>query len=262
MKKGLLVVGLLVLLIAGGALFLLGGAGDFIRTQIEQQGSKFLGTSVTVLNVDLALTDGRLTINDLDVENPSGFSQSDAFSFESVTLDLGNVTSEPYVVQNVSINGPEILYEFDASGQGNLLALKDNLMAQLPESSEAPPAETSEGPNPLVIVENVTVKDVRLKLNFENLPTGDLKIDTKAYEITLPTFNAGPIGQPNGMPADQVGAAIVNEMLDNVIAQAKAEAKKKLEDEAKRMAKEKLEKEKDKLLDKASDKLKDLFDKN
>lgn len=262
MKKGLVVVGLIVLLIAGGVMFLLGGAGDFIRAQIEQQGSKFLGTSVSVLNVDLALTDGRLTINDLDVENPSGFSQSDAFSFESVTLDLGNVTSEPYVVQNVSINAPEILYEFDASGQGNLLALKDNLMAQIPTSTEQAPAESGDGANPLVIVENVTVKDVRLKLNFENLPTGDLKIDTKAYEITLPTFNAGPIGKPNGLPADQVGAAIANEMLDNVIAQAKAEAKKRLEEEAKRLAKEKLDEEKDKLLDKASDKLKGLFDKN
>lgn len=262
MKKGLVIFALAILLIVGGAIYFLSGAGDFIRAQIEQQGSKFLGTKVSVANVDLALTDGRLTINDLDVENPSGFSKSDAFSFDSVTLDLGDVVKEPYVIQNVTVNAPEILYEFDDGGQGNLIALKNNLMANLPESDSAPVEESTEGPNPLVTVENVTVSNVRLKLNFENLPTGDLKIDTKAYEITLPTFNAGPIGKPDGMPADQVGAAIVNAMLDNVISQAKAEAKKRLADEAKKLAKEKLDEQKDKVVDKAKDKLKGLLDRD
>lgn len=262
MKKGLVIFALLIVLVVGGAVYFLGGAGDFIRAQIEQQGSKFLGTSVTVVGVDLSLTDGRMTINDLDVENPSGFSDADAFSFESVTLDLGDVIKEPYVVQTVSVNAPEILYEFDASGQGNLIALKNNLMANLPESDNSAPAEPTEGPNPLVSVEDVTISNVRLKLNFENLPTGDLKIDTKAYEITLPTFSAGSIGVPDGLPADQVGAAIVNAMLDNVIAQAKAEAKKRVEDEAKKLAKEKLEEQKDKVVDKAKDKLKGLLDRD
>ena len=61
------------------------------------------------------------------------------------------------------------------------------------------------------------------------------------------------------MPADQVGAAIVNKMLDNVTAAAKAEAKKRLTEEAKKKVNEELEKQKEKLLDKAGDKLKGLF---
>jgi hypothetical protein len=259
MKKGLLGFGLLVLLIAGGAWYMLSGAGDFIRAQIEQQGSQYLDVAVSVANVDLALTEGRMTISALNVKNPQGFSSENAFSVDSITLDLGEVINEPYVVQTVSINAPEILYEVDAGGQGNLIVLKNNLEANLPKTeTEAEPA-SKDGPNPLVIVENVTVSNVRLKLNFENLSTGDIKIDTKAYELTLPTFNAGPIGQPNGMPADQVGAAVVNAMLDNVIAAAKSEAKKRLAEEAKKKLNEELDKQKDKLLDKAKDKLKGLL---
>lgn len=260
MKKGLIVFAVIILLIAGGAWYALSGAGDFIRTQIEQQGSKYLGTTVSVASVDLALGEGRLTISDVDVENPDGFSDEDAFSLESITLDLGEVLSEPYVVQTVSINAPEVLYELDESGQGNLLVLKNNLAANLPKSNEQSSSEA--GANPLLIVENVTVSNVRLKLDFEKLSTGDFEIEQKTYEITLPTFNAGPIGKPNGIPADQAGVAIVNEMLDNIIAKAKSEAKKKLEEEAKKLAKEKLEEEKDKLTDKAKDKLKGLFNKD
>jgi hypothetical protein len=259
MKKGIVVLGLLVLVIAGGAWYILSGAGDFIRAQIEQQGGKYLGSAVSVVNVDLALTDGRMTISDLRVKNPQGFSTEDAFSVGAITLDLGEVLNEPYVVQTVSINAPEILYEVDASGQSNLMALKKNLAANLPKTADQATSESEAGANPLVIVENVTVSNVRLKFNFEKLPTGELKIDTKAYEVTLPTFNAGPIGQPNGMPADQVGVAVVNAMIDNVIAAAKAEAKKRLADEAKKKVEEELEKQKGKLLNKASDKLKGLF---
>lgn len=257
MKKILVVFLLLAVLIGGAVWYFLSGAGNLIRTQIEQQGSKYLGTQVSVLNVDLALAEGRLTISDVDIENPAGFSKEDAFSLGSITLDLGGSVSEPYVVQNVAVLAPEVLYEVDANGQGNLIVLKNNLSANLPKNDE--PAKTEGGANPLVIVEKVTVEGVRLKLNFEQLSTGDLAIETKAYEITLPTFTAGPIGKPNGMPADQVGLAIVNEMLDNVIAQAKEEAKKRLKEEAKKKLDEKVDKEKEKLKEKAANKLKDLL---
>lgn len=250
MKKGLMIFAFILLLIAGAAWYMLTGAGDFIRAQIEQQGSKYLGATVSVFSVDLALTDGRMTISDLDVNNPKGFSDDDAFSVDSITLDLGDVLSEPYVVQNITIDAPEILYEVDANGQGNLIVIKNNLLANLPKTLEQAKPDNEASANPLVIVENLTVSNVRLKLNFEKLPTGDLKVDTKTYEITLPTFNAGPIGQPNGMPADQVGVAVMNAMLDKVIAAAKSEAKKRVADEVK-----------DKLLDKANDKLKSLLDK-
>jgi hypothetical protein len=257
MKKVLVILALLVLLIAGGAWYMLSGAGDFIRAQIEQQGSKYLGTTVSVFSVDLALTEGRMTISDLDIKNPQGFSKEDAFSVDKITLDLGEIINEPYVVQTITINAPEVLYEVDKDGKGNLLELKNNLTANLPKTSNEPVATDSA--NPLMIVENVTVSNVRLKLNFEQLSTGDLNIETKSYEITLPTFNAGPIGKPNGMPADKVGVAVVNAMLNNVIAAAKTEVKNRLAEEAKKKAKEELDKQKDKLLDKANDKLKGLF---
>lgn len=259
MKKGLSVFVLLILLIAGGAYYMLSGAGDFIRAQIEQQGSQYLGTTVSVFKVDLALTEGRVTISDLDIKNPKGFSDEDAFSINGITLDLGEVINEPYVIETINIDAPEILYEVDANGQGNLLVVKNNLMANLPKSEDEPVSPAQDAANPLMIVENVTVSNVRLKLNFEQLSTGDLNIETKTYEITLPTFNAGAIGQPNGLPADQVGVAVVNAMLDNVIAAAKAEAKKRLAEEAKKKVNLELDKQKEKVLDKANDKLKDLF---
>lgn len=254
MKKVLIVLLLIIAAIVGGVMYLASGANDFIRGQIETQGTKYLATPVTVAAVDLSFSEGKLTITDIDVENPDGFSNEDALSLNGITLDLAGSTQEPYRIQEVTVDSPEILYELNSSGEGNLVVLKNNLTANLPKG-DPQPAEESATANPRLIVDKVTVSNTRLILNFEQLNTGDFEIDKKAYEVTLPTFNAGAIGQPNGLPADQVGAAIVKQMLDNAIKQAKAEAKKVLADKAK----EKVEEEKDKLLEKGKEKLKDLF---
>lgn len=263
MKKELVIFALFMLLLTGGVWYMLNGAGDLIRVQLEQQGSKYLGTAVSVFNVDIAVAEGRIIISDLDIDNPKGFSDKDAFSINSFTLDLGEFISEPYVIQAINIDMPEILYEVNATGNSNLIELKNNLAENLLKSEDGSATTSQDPANPLVIVENVTVSNVRLRFNFEQLSTGDLNIDTKSYEITLPTFTAGPIGQPNGMPANKVGVAVVNAMLKNVIIEAKSEAKKRLAEAAKKKVKKELkkelEKQKDKLLDKAKNKLKDLF---
>ncbi|MEG3765359.1 AsmA family protein [Alteromonas sp. 14N.309.X.WAT.G.H12] len=259
MKKVLVILLLIVVIIAGGVMYLASNANDFIRTQIETQGTKYLATPVSVSAVDLSFSEGKLTITDIDVENPDGFSDEDALSLDAVTLDIAGATQEPYRIQEITVDGPEILYEVDASGQGNLLVLKNNLMENLPTGeSESTPSE-SEGANPKLIVDEITVSNAKLTLNFEKLDTGDIELDKKVYDVTLPTFSAGSIGQPDGLPADQVGAAVVSKMLDNVIAQAKAEAKKVLAEKAKEKVQEKIDEEKEKLMEKGKDKLKGLF---
>lgn len=259
MKKVLTVLLVLIVLIIGAIWYFMSSAGDFIRQEIEKQGTAYLGTPVAVSAVDVSYSDARMDITGTTVKNPQGFADDNALSLGKVTLDLGGATSEPYVIENVTVDAPDILYEVNASAQSNLLVLKDNLQSNLPKQESEPKTTESGQPMPRVIIENVTVSNARLRLNFEQMDTSQLQldIDQKAYDVTLPTFNAGSIGKPDGLPADQVGAAIMNAMLDNVIKQAKSEAKDKLKDKAR----ERIEQEKDKLMDKAEDKLKGLFNK-
>ncbi len=255
MKKVFIGVLILFVVVGGIIWYVMSGANDFIKTQIEKKGSQYLKTTVSVAAVDLKFREGRLEITELEIDNPEGFSDEDAFSVNRMAFDLGNSLKEPYHVQELAIKAPEMLYEVNADGTGNLVVLKNNLQSHLPQNK---PVQSDKEPAPLVKVDSVTVANTKLTIDFDKLDTKGITLDKKKYEVTLPTFNAGPIGQPDGMPADQVGAAIVNNMLDNVI----AEAKKKSRDILKDRASEKLKEEKDKLLEKADEKLKGLLKKD
>lgn len=113
--------------------------------------------------VELALREGRMTIVGFDIANPPGFSPQSAFKIDSMMLDLGDIISEPYVIQTINISAPSILYELNASGDANLFALQKNLMANLPKTDDTPTSSDESKKNPLLVVENIVLSGVRIK---------------------------------------------------------------------------------------------------
>lgn len=255
MKK--IVIALLVLLVAiGGFIYVgLSGLDGFIDEQLETQGSKITQTRVNVEQVETQLTNAKVSITGLSIANPQGYSDQNAFSMNAIRLDLGTSTQEPYVIEELLVDSPTVLYEVDKQGKANLIVLKENVQSALPQS-EKPQESTSNEATPLMQVNKITVKDVKLMLDIAALDLGELPLEKRQYEMTLPTFYADAIGVPDGIPANQLGAAVVNAMLDNLI----KEGKNKVKDIVADKAKEKLNEEKDKLAEKAKEKLKSLFD--
>ncbi|WP_088329930.1 hypothetical protein [Lacimicrobium sp. SS2-24] len=260
MKKVLLGLVIIIAVIAAGVTYMASNLDELIRTQMETQGSATLKTPVTVDAVSVALKEGKITIRGVNVANPEGYSENRAFNLEEISLDVKLSAEEPYTVESLVIDQPTVLYEVDASGKGNLMVLKDNVQASMPKQQST----EQTGPNPLVAVENISIRNTRLIIDFESmdlqgLNIEDLQLDKKRYEVTLPTFSSDPVGVPNGLPADQVGKAILDSMLSNLNRQAKQKAKDLIEAKAKEKIKEKVDEKKEELKEKAKDKIKDLF---
>ena len=251
MQKIVLIISIIIAVIAGGIWYVFSQTDTLIKQQVEQQGMLYLGTGVSLGHAELSLTDGRLSLTQLTVQNPQGFSPNNALSLNSIVLDLGAPRGDAYVVDQFAINLPEILYETDNSTGSNLLTIKNHLQSKLPKSDAAPvPNITAQ---PMVIIDNLVIAQTRLNLDFSALPVGKIGIEKTVYEVTLPSFNLPAIGEPNGIPADQIGAAVTNALLDQVIKVAKVEAKKAAKDAAKVKINEALDKHKDKMRDKLKD---------
>ena len=236
----------IILAIGAGAYWLFANLNDIVKAQVEKQGSHFLQTPVSLASVDLQPLKGYGDLKGFAIQNPDGYSDNSAFAFDEIKLDIEikSVSQQPFVINELLISGPSVLYKMTADGKNNLTVLKENLSAQLPQSSESKPEPASEEKAPsgatepfLVAVNKVTIEGVKLTLDMT-------AVGQESYQLTLPAFNADPVGLPNGLPADQVGGAIVKSMLDNIIKQAK----KAVEDKVKQRAKEELKQRADEKL--------------
>ena len=143
----------------------LSGLDGFIREQIETQGSKVTKTSVSVSQVVTNLPEAKVSIDGITMANPQGYSSNNAFSLNTVRLDLGTSTQEPYVIEEILIDSPTVLYEVDPQGKANLTVIQENIQSALPQSDPQPAEQSTEAANPLMSVKKVTVKDVKLMLN-------------------------------------------------------------------------------------------------
>ncbi len=153
MKKILIGVGVLVVIVAVGVFVLLGSLDDIVKAAVEKIGSDLTQTEVTLNDVNIEETSGKGVLRGFRVTNPAGFSDDDAFKFDevSVTIDATSILSDPVIIKEIVIIGPEIIYEFGDSGT-NLDRLNKNVQSKV----ESGGGSSSEGRK--FIIENLFLR--------------------------------------------------------------------------------------------------------
>jgi hypothetical protein len=132
MKRVLIGLVVRVVVVAIGVFVFLADLNDIVRAAVEKVGSDMTQPNVTLNEVDIELTSGRGALRGFRVTNPSGFSDDDAFKFDevSVAIDISSINSDPIVIREVVIPGPEVLYEFGKEGGSNLDRINQNVQSQ------------------------------------------------------------------------------------------------------------------------------------
>ena len=221
MKKVLIGVGVLVVVIAVGVFVFLGNLNDIVRAAVEKVGSDMTQTNVTLNEVDIELTSGKGALRGFSVTNPSGFSDDDAFKFDevSVTLDLTTVRSDPVVIKEVVIQGPDVVYEFGKDGGSNLETLNNNVQSK---AGSGGGSSSGGGDTPNIVIENLYLRDGSVSVIAPLL--------NEKMSVPLPTIHLTDIGKEGkgATPeeiADQVMAAVLKGAQD-AVAQAKIDVEK------------------------------------
>lgn len=201
MKKILIGVVVLVVIIAAGAYFLLGNLDAIVKAAVEKIGSDLTQTRVTLDDVDIEETSGRGVFRGFRVTNPDGFSDDDAFKFEevSVTIDATSILSDPVIIKEIVIVGPEVFYEFGDDGT-NLDRLSKNVQ------SKAGSGGGGESGGPKFVIENLYLRDGKVTVRAPLL--------NEKISLPLPTIHLTDIGKEGrgatpGDIADQMMEAIL-----------------------------------------------------
>ncbi|WNK01418.1 hypothetical protein L2D14_08280 [Thalassospiraceae bacterium LMO-JJ14] len=238
MKKVFIGVGVVVVLLVAGGIYLYSNLGGIIKSAVETYGSEATKAEVTLNSVDLDATSGKAALNKLSVGNPSGFKTPSAFELGAIAvqIDTSTLNSDPIVINSVLIDGPKITYEL-ANGGSNIDAIKANVDAYAKKigGGDSSASSSSEGEGPKIIIEKLTITggEVNVSASF---------LDGKSLGSKLPTLTLTDIGKDDGgaSPADVikqvidkmtagVGSAVSGLNLDDLAKGAGEEAKKLME---------------------------------
>jgi hypothetical protein len=186
-----------------------------ISASIEYYGSEALGTPVRVGWVSLATAEGRATIRDLRIAQPTGFGAGDVIVVDEITLQLDPaslVDGDPYVVHLVRIDGPRVNYVIQRDRSTNLAALQQNLdrNASAAQPSEPPPADVVEA----------RLRIVRLEIEGGRVDADMTALGIGRAEVALAPLHmddlGGATGTSPGRIAQRVGSHFITTTLTKI----------------------------------------------
>lgn len=199
-----------LVVIIGVAIYLLFSSIDgLVAEAIEKAGSEATKTKVEVESVDIKLSSGIAAINGLTVASPAGFSEPYLMTLGqiSVNIDVGSLSEPPFIIDEVLIKSPHIVYEINESGGTNVDAMQGNM----PEDDRRHPAkeeeqkeeEASEGGDDVrIIIRKFIIDDGELKVVMAS--SGKNPQTTK-----LPRIELTDIGGKNGATPEEVASEIM-----------------------------------------------------
>lgn len=185
MKKIILIsVGVLVLLVVVGVAVLFARIDGIIKSTVEREGTSQLDLSTTLQDADLSIFGGSLTLDELAIANPEGYTAPIMFELGQVNVGVsyGDLTDTPVRVKTISINSPRLVIERSGEGLANLAKIN---LRDLMENLDM--GESEEPATKLVIDQlNVTGTEVVIRPNLEGLE--------QEYVVRIPDVTLTEIG--------------------------------------------------------------------
>lgn len=164
--------------------------GPIVKTAASVGGPKALGVPVSVGDVKLNALAGNLTVSQVKVGNPQGYSDKDAFAVDKVEvgLNMRSLMSDTIVVRKIQIDAPAISFE-SKDGKSNF----DAMMANTKKASEEEKQKTEKEKKPgkKVVIEEFSLNNAKVSY-ASGITLG------KSITVPLPSLVIRDIGKKSG----------------------------------------------------------------
>ncbi|HEU0070705.1 MAG TPA: hypothetical protein VFS04_05375 [Alphaproteobacteria bacterium] len=204
-KKIAIAVVVLLVIVAGGAYFLLSNIDGLIKNAMEKYGSEATQASVKVGGVKIGLRDGSGQITNISIGNPKGFTSPEAFTLGEVkvVIDPASVTGKVIHIKEVVIDKPQVYYEPNLGGSGNLETIQKNVNGYAAKmgggsssssgGASAPSASSAPKDEKKFIIDRVTIQGGKVSVKSAALAQANQNVYTD-----LPAINLRDIGKAKG----------------------------------------------------------------
>lgn len=210
-SKKIAAVAAVLAVIAGGYYFVNSGINSVVKTAIEKLGSEVTQTNVNVGSVRISLTSGEGSINGFTVGNPQSFVAAKAVDIGATTVKIDTASiagTGPVIINEITIDKPEIVYEVNAKGSNNLSAIEKNIQKATGEKPADKTAEANAAPARKVIIKNLYINDGKVGITHALLKGKELSSSLPAIHLT----NIGGDSKGAGATPEQVAKKILGEI--------------------------------------------------
>ena len=221
MKKIFLVIFTLIVILGGASYWFFDNLDEFIKSYMIEYGSKMTKTDFEVDSVQTDFQKGEIIINRIGIENPKGFSNSEAFEVKKVKINIkkDSLNQDVIEVPLVLINNPEIIYEYNGK-KTNFNVLKNNIQGYQNNSDQPASEKKVDQAEKKQIKENKKPK----KFFIKELKIIDLEIKARVSSLkkdflnkTIPLIVIKDIGsKSNGATPEFILEKIVLNVDDNL----------------------------------------------
>lgn len=212
MKKLLYLFVVLLLLAVAGVVSLYFTVGHIVKAGVETVGPRVTKCQVTVGHIGVSPLGGEVTIRELVVMNPDGFSQNAAFSLGTVRVKLEpkSLFGERIVIREVLVEAPEIRYEVALTGGTNVGRIQKNVeeFTALFDTGKEP-VEAKEAKLLQIDDLRITGGKITVAASLKGVSTG--------VPVKLPEIHKRNIGAGESRNTYEVVGGILDDVLGNVI---------------------------------------------
>ena len=214
MKKLLLVAATLCLITI---LALLLNLGRITVYGVNTWGPALIKTDIRLGSVDIGFFDGQVTLTDIYVGNPQGFSLPKLLSAGTVfmSFDCRSILSNPLIIDQIAIEAPDIAYE-RIGRTDNFKTLLQNmgLPAEAAQSAGADTAKAAPAKGKhkgrKLIIRNLVIRQARLTAIVSSA-------GSKALSLTLPEMHLKNIGGSSGAQSEEVTRQALAALYDRIL---------------------------------------------
>ncbi len=183
----------------------------FVKKGLERIGPQITGTPVSVERVNLSLVLGRGRVQGLVVSNPKGYHTPSAYYVPNarITFDPTSVIQGKVIIDRMVLEGPEITYEINFSGN-NLDTIKKNVRAfsrKHGTKRHGTNQQEAEGDLKYVQINHFIVKDPKLNVSASIFAGRSMTFDMD--EIHLRDIGKSSRGATMDSVASQILASTV-----------------------------------------------------
>jgi hypothetical protein len=213
MKKALIILGVLLAIVAGGAFLAYHSLDVILKVALEYYAPDIAGVSVKVGDIRISPRDGRGSVKGVEIGNPPGFSAPRAVRLGeiSVAIDPGTATEPIVLIHDITIDAPLITYERGNKG-ANLEVIQKNIESYVKRAGAPSDGKTPSGKaiRHRFIVERLAIRGAKVTMTNPGLKGQGVTFD-------LPDIELRDLGKrENGLTASEVANIVASTLVSRI----------------------------------------------